>query len=729
MARFPFHKQLDSSDCGAACLRMIAAFYGKRLSSHTIGIRTYTVQQGTSMLSLKHAAESFGFEAQAIRTDWQALRSHVDLPCIVHWNKNHFVVVYRIEDDKVYIADPAYGRIKCGQRDFYRHWYVSEKEVSGFVLLLRPGKEFIPDEDRGERLGFLDFAGYLKPYRAGIAQLLLTMTVASIISLVFPLLTQAVVDRGIGQRNLGLIALLLVAQLLLTLGQAANDLIRSWLMLHITNRVSISFIADFLYKLVRLPISFFDTKRVGDIIQRISDNSRIQNFLTGTLISMLIAAITFIVYAAVMAGYNPGILGVFLLGSAVYVVWVTFFLRKRRELDRKRFEESASNHSNLVQLVSGMQEIKLNGTEKKKLWEWERIQTRLYKVGINSMALEQTQSIGGIFIDQVKNILISYMSARLVVEGAMTLGMMMAVQYIIGQLNAPISQFISFIGSTQDAKLSLERLGEIYSREDEESEEHPKNASIPDSGHIVFDDVVFQYEGPDSERVLDGVSFELGSGKVTAIVGVSGSGKTTLLKLLLGFYKPVSGQITLAGEDLASYSDSAWRSRCGVVMQEGFVFSDTIRNNIAVGTDRVDEERLKNAAHVANVDGFIESLPMGYDTVIGTEGSGVSSGQKQRILIARAVYKNPAYIFLDEATNALDTTNENVILSNLEEFFRGRTVMIIAHRLSTVKNADRIIVLDKGRVAESGTHAQLLAKKGLYYGLVKDQIELNRTEI
>lgn len=555
------------------------------------------------------------------------------------------------------------------------------------------------------------------------------MTVASLISLVFPLLTQAVVDRGIGGRNLGLIVLLLIAQLLLTLGQAANDLIRSWLMLHITNRVSISFISDFLYKLIRLPISFFDTKRVGDIIQRVSDNSRIQSFLTGTLISMLIAAITFIVYAAVMAGYNPGILGVFLLGSTIYILWVAFFLRKRRELDRKRFEESASNQSNLVQLVSGMQEIKLNGTEKKKLWEWERIQTRLYKVGINSMALEQTQRVGGIFIDQVKNILISYMAARLVVEESMTLGMMMAVQYIIGQLNAPISQFITFIGNTQDAKMSLERLGEIYSRADEEREGNPKNACIPDSGEIVFEEVAFQYEGPDSERVLDGVSFRLGSGKVTAIVGVSGSGKTTLLKLLLGFYKPVSGRITLAGENLESFSDSAWRARCGVVMQEGFVFSDTIRNNIAVGDGQVDEDRLKNAAHIAHVDGFIDSLPMGYDTVIGTEGSGVSSGQKQRILIARAIYKNPAYIFLDEATNALDTSNENRILHNLEKFFRGRTVMIIAHRLSTVKNADNIIVLDKGRVAESGTHTQLLENKGLYYRLVKDQIELNRSEI
>lgn len=516
--------------------------------------------------------------------------------------------------------------------------------------------------------------------------------------------------------------MILVAQVALTFGQTANDLISSWLMLHVTTRVSISFISDFLGKLMRLPISFFDSKHVGDIMQRIGDNSRIQSFLTGSLLSIAVAIISFIVYSGIMAAYDLTILGVFMLGSLFYVLWIIFFLKYRRKLDYKRFQESASNQSNLVQLVTGMQEIKLNNCEKQKRWEWERIQARLYKVSIKSMTLNQTQQVGGLFIDQAKNVLISYLAARAVIEGNMTLGMMMAMQYILGQLSAPIMQFISFTQAAQDAKISLERLGEIYDKEDEEPVDSHKIKEIPQSANIVFKDVTFAYNS--AETVLDNINLTIPAGKITAVVGVSGSGKTTLLKLLLGFYQPQKGEIYLGDKSLPLYSDKCWRRCCGVVMQEGFIFSDTIASNIGIVDEEPDHERVVNASRVANISEFIESLPLRYDTEIGPEGNGLSSGQKQRLLIARAVYKEPEYIIFDEATNSLDVSNEKTIMQNMKRFFTGKTVIIVAHRLSTVRNADQIVVLDKGTIAEVGTHEELVTQHSLYYNLVKDQLEL-----
>lgn len=550
------------------------------------------------------------------------------------------------------------------------------------------------------------------------------MLTGSIISLILPFLTQSVIDAGIGTADLYFVVVILIAQVVLVFGQMANELIRSWLMLHMTTRVSISLISDFLAKLMRLPISFFDSKMTGDIMQRIGDHSRIQTFLTGSLLSFVMAAVTFVVYSAVMGGYDLKILGIFLLGSALYVGWVLLFLRRRRKLDYMRFQEASANQSSIVQLIAGMQDIKLNGCEKQKRWEWERIQARLFNVSVNGLALGQTQQIGGTFIDQIKNVLISFLAAKAVIDGDMTLGMMTAMQYIIGQLNAPISQFIGFVQEAQDAKISLERLGEIQNRRDEEDAESDYIRKIPRDADIEFRNVTFQYNGPHSEKVLDGVSITIPHDKVTAIVGASGSGKTTMVKMMLGFYEPVSGEVLLGGSRMGDYSPSAWRKQCSAVMQEGFLFSDTIAANIGVSDDSPDMERVRKAVETANIGDFINGLPLRYNTKIGAEGNGVSTGQKQRLLIARAAYRDARYLFLDEATNSLDANNEKAIMEQLDTLFQGKTVVIVAHRLSTVKNADNIVVLDRGKVVEQGSHRELTNKKGYYYKLVKNQLEL-----
>lgn len=724
-------------DCGPACLRMIAKFYGKNYQQQSLHERCNITKQGVSLLAISDAAEFVGFRTKGVKITWEQLVNEVNLPCIVHWRQNHFVVVYKIKqkgrykhDNLVCVSDPACGLIEYRESEFKKMWLsdVEEGFDTGIALLLEPTPQFYQDNEdstfneNNGRLKFRFLLGYLYPYKKYFFQIFLAMITGSIISLIFPFLTQSVVDNGINNSNISFVLMILVAQMMLIFGQTANELIRSWLMLHVTTRISISFISDFLSKLMRLPISYFDTKMVGDIMQRIGDNSRIQSFLTGSLLSIAIALITFIVYSCVMASYSFTILGIFLLGSVLYVGWVILFLKYRRVLDYKRFQESSANQSNLVQLVTGMQEIKLNNCEKRKRWEWERIQARLYKISIKVMALGQTQQVGGLFIDQIKNVLISYIAAKLVIEGDMTLGMMMAMQYIVGQLNAPVAQFISFTQAAQDAKISIERLGEIYDKEDEEPINGNKIKDIPKNNSVEFKGVSFSYNG--SETVIDDINLMIEAGKITAIVGASGSGKTTLLKLILGFYKAQKGEILLGGLPLSNFSDSSWRKSCGIVMQEGFIFSDSIVNNICIADDTPDNEKLLHATRIANIDSFINSLPLRYSTKIGAEGNGLSSGQKQRLLIARAVYKEPDFIIFDEATNALDANNEKVIMDNMRQFFENKTVVIVAHRLSTVKNADKIVVLNKGKIEEQGTHHELVSKKGMYYNLVKDQLEL-----
>ena len=735
MSKFPHYKQLDAMDCGPNCLRMVAKYYGKTYRLQYLRSRSYITSEGVSMLGISDAAENIGFRTKGYRLTWEQLRDEVPYPCIVHWNQQHFVVVYNIkkksvlDDSKtiIYVSDPAQGLLQYTKDEFLKCWISKKKERKneGTALLLETTPAFYEHEDEQKsKLKFMYLLGYLSPYRKYIFQLILGLLTASVLSMIFPFLTQSIVDYGINNSDLAFIAMVLVAQMILTFGQTANDFIRNWLMLHVTTRISIALISDFLIKLMKLPISFFDSKQIGDIMQRIDDHNRIQSFLTGSLINIIFAAITLIIYTVIMASYHIGILLIFFAGSIFYIGWVLLFLKRRRELDYKRFQQSSANQSNIVQLVTGMQEIKLNTCEKQKRWEWERIQAKLYKVSIKSLALNQNQQIGATFINQAKDIMISFLSAKAVVTGDMTLGMMMAVQYIIGQLNAPIQQFIGFTQEAQDAKISLERLAEIHDRNDEEKPEENRITAVPSKKGISLNNVMFQYEGPHSEKVLKNINLEIPASKVTAIVGTSGSGKTTLVKLLLGFYEPIEGEVLLNGTNKQKYSPREWRKKCGTVMQEGFIFSDSIANNISVANEYPNNDKLDIAVTTANIKDFIETLPLGYETRIGSDGHGLSTGQKQRLLIARSVYKDPDYLFFDEATNALDAKNEKVIMENLDRFFEGRTVVVVAHRLSTVKKADQIVVLEKGEIVEVGNHKQLVNKKGAYFQLVKDQLEL-----
>ena len=729
MRSFPHTMQLDAMDCGPACLKTILKYYNIDVSLSYLRKKCYTSRNGVSLLDISNAAESVGLNAIRVKIIWDQLCNDVKYPCIIHWNNNHFVVLYRIRKGRrkttLYVSDPAIGLLEYSSEQFCEAWYCRDSCL-GIALLVEPRADFtpLPTDEKTRKYGLNKILVYLKPHVHSILQLLLSMIVASALNLIIPFTTQSIVDQGVALGRMGIVKMMLLAQLMITLGQVANEVIRNWLMLHMTARVGISLISDFLSKLMRLPIAFFDKKKTGDILQRIQDHGRVQSFLTSSLLSIIMAVLLLFVYGGILGGYSLPILVIFLLGSLLYIGWILLFLKWRRRIDYVRFRESANNQSSIVQLIGGMQDIKLNNCEKQKLWEWQRIQAKLFKVGIKTLSLSQAQQIGGSLIDQVKNIVISFLAAEAVINGNMTLGMMTALQYILGQLNAPISQFITFIRSSQDASISMERLGEIHNKEDEEPNSLEKKRKIAPYSDIVFSNVVFHYDGPNSPNVIDNVSIRIPHGKTTAIVGASGSGKTTLMKMMLGFYQPISGTITLGGLDLQSYSQSSWRRQCGCVMQDGFIFSNTIAENIGLCDDYPDMERVQVAAGIANIQKWIESLPQGYNTMIGVDGQGLSIGQRQRILIARAAYKNTPFLFFDEATNSLDANNEKDIMENLNGLFINKTVVIIAHRLSTVKNANNIIVLDQGRMVEEGTHNQLIEKHGYYYKLVKNQLEL-----
>lgn len=723
---FTFYKQLDSMDCGPTCLRMVAKHYGKSYSLPFLREKCYIDKAGVSLKGISEAAELIGFRTLAVKiplTDKVDLPSLAEapLPTVVHWNQNHFVVVYKYSKKFIWIADPGSGKFKLTHEEFSKSWISSENK--GITLLLEPTGQFYKDDfDDEDVKGFGFLYQYLVPHKKLVTQLILGLLLGTVFQLIFPFLTQSLVDIGIDTKNLNFIHLVLAGQLMLFFSQMVVQFIQSWILLHISVRINVGLIADFLIKLMQLPLGFFDAKNTGDLLQRIGDHKRIETFLTQSTLSLLLSSMSLFVFSIVLAVYSIPIFLIFISAAVFYVLWIFIFLKKRKEIDYRAFQQMADNQDSLIEIIQGMPEIKLQGSQLKRRWKWATIQAKLFRTQMKSLSISQYQDAGALGINQFKDILITFVAAKSVLDGQMTLGMMLAIQYIIGQLNAPLRQLVGFIRSAQDAKISLERLSEIHGAKPEESIKEQKMDMIPD-GDIHIRNLSFRYTAI-SDHVLEDINITIKKGKTTAIVGTSGSGKTTLIKLLLGFYEPTKGQIHIGNHPLSSIYQKIWRQQCGVVMQEGFIFSDTVAANIAESDDQISFSKVIAAATTANIMDFIQELPLGFSTMIGAKGNGISQGQKQRMLIARSVYKNPEFIFFDEATNALDANNESIIMNNLNTFLENKTAVVVAHRLSTVKHADQIIVLENGRVIEQGTHHDLIQSKGNYFTLVKNQLEL-----
>lgn len=715
--------------CGIASIAMISEYYGNRLSIAVLNDYCITNAHGVSLLAIYNIVEKLGFKARCVRAEIEDLK-HLTLPAIIHWNQNHFVVLHKCDGKKFHVADPAKGLLVYSTEEFKKGWTGPTDDHSdpkGIIMLLEPNDHFgkiNPDSD-GERRSFRFLSGYLRQYSRNFGLIIFGLLLGCVMQLILPFLTQAIVDRGIRDSNINLIWLILLGELMIVIGRTATDFIRRWLLLHISMRINISLLSDFFIKLLKLPMSFFDTKLIGDLMQRMSDHSRVQSFLTGQVLSVVFTFLSFAVFGIVLFIYDKLIFIIFSIGSIIYGIWISTFLKRRKIIDYELFEQQAINQNKTYQFITSMQEIKLQDCERRRRWEWEDTQADLFTVQMKSLKLQQTQEAGSIFINEIKNILITVFAATAVINGQMTLGAMLAVQYIIGQLNSPVQQLMNFIYSLQDVKISLERINEIHEGHNEENATESAKSFPTDSLlSISLRNVSFKYDPHALNNVLNDISFDIPAGKVTAIVGASGSGKTTLIKLMLGYYPVSAGKISIAGFDIADYNLKWWRRQCGVVMQDGVIFSESIARNIAVDDNEIDTDRMHHAARIACIDDYIMSLPLRYDTRIGRDGVGLSKGQTQRILIARAVYRDPKFIFLDEATNSLDAKNERETVSNLDDFYRGRTVVVVAHRLSTVRNADHIIVVDSGRIVETGTHESLIALGGTYYNLVKNQLEL-----
>ena len=689
--------------------------------------KCYITREGVSFLGLSEAADSLGFRTLGVKIPFEMLNENVPLPCIVHWRQKHFIVVYKIRNDKIWAADPAVGLVKYTREEFVKCWAstIADGKPTGLVLIIEPTPALFESENQHENAnGFKFLFKYFRLYRKYFFQLILGLLLGSCIQLIIPFLTQSIIDIGLNNNDIGFIYLILFAQLALLFGRMSVEFIRGWLLLHIGSRVNVAVISGFLQKLMSLPIAFFDTKLTGDILQRIDDNNRIEEFLTSASLNILFSFFNLVVFGIVLAIFKVKILLLFLAGSALYIIWVSLFMKSRARLDHQRFKQMSLSGTKLINIVNGMQEIKLTQSELSMRWDWEKLQASLFGLKVKGLSIIQYQSAGATFINEVTNVFITVVAATAVLKGTMTLGMMLAVQFIIGQLNVPVSQIIGFFRVSQDARMSLDRLAEVHRMDDEEPNPEMKVRKLPDKKDIYINNLSYQYEGPRSPFAIKDADLFIQENKITAIVGTSGSGKTTLLKMLLGFYQPVNGEILIGDTQLSNLSLKVWREKVGAVMQDGFLFPDTIAANIAPGSEEINEEKLINAVEIANIKGFIESLPLGYNTKIGANGHGLSEGQKQRLLIARVIYKNPDIIIFDEATNSLDANNEKAIVENLAGFFEGKTVIVVAHRLSTVKDADKIVVLDSGRIIETGTHESLIVKRGAYFNLVKNQLEL-----
>lgn len=712
--------------CGAACLLMVCRYYGIRASLSEIDSLCVPTKEGMSLLGIKESALSLGFECKAMKAPLAAL-SQLNHPCILHWNQNHYVVLFKIsKNGKRYtVADPGKGVVKYSEKEFREHWIGNQDngmEV-GIVMELIPKEGMTYKATVSTQSSWRFLMRYLRQHKKPLLVIVAGLLAGCVLQLIMPFLTQAIVDIGIKNQDIHFIWLVLLGEFMIVAGRTVTDFIRRWLLLHVSMRINLSLVSDFFIKLLKLPMSFFDTKLMGDLLQRIGDHSRVQNFLTGQLLNIIFTLLSFVVFGIVLCVYNVYIFAIFAAGSLIYGFWIASFLKRRKVLDYELFEKEAINQNKTYQFVTTMQEIKLQDCERRRRWEWEDTQADLFVIQMKSLKLQQTQEAGSVFINEIKNILITVFAATAVINGQMTLGAMLAVQYIIGQLNSPVEQLMKFIYSMQDVKISLERINEIHEgRNEEDNNKQAKCFETKKS--IKLDHIDFKYDIHAVRNTIEHVSFDIPEGKVTAIVGASGSGKTTLIKLILGYYPVLSGVISIAGRSINEYNLKWWRRHCGVVMQDGAIFSESIARNIAIDDNDIDKDRMEEAARIANIHDYVMSLPLKYDTIIGRDGIGLSQGQKQRILIARAVYKNPDFIFLDEATNALDAKNERAIVENLDKFYKGRTVVVVAHRLSTVKNADQIIVLDGGKVVETGNHSTLIAKRGAYYTLVKNQLEL-----
>jgi len=731
---FPFYKQLDLTDCGPACLRMIAKFYGKVYSADFLREKCHITREGVSVSGITDGADSIGLHSIAVSIGFDSLRNEAPLPCIAYWRQRHFLIVHDINDTHVMVADPAHGKIKYSKDEFLNGWTGNkflQADNEGLIILLEPTPRFYEDygETKKSKLGLKYLLPYLKPYRSYLFQLLIGLVIGSVLQLALPFLTQSIVDYGVRYQDIHFIYLILIGQIMLFTSQTTLSIIRSWLLLHLGARVNISIASDFLTKLMKLPLSFFDSKITGDIMQRVDDNRRVESFLSSQSLGLVFSAFNAIVFLLVLFYYNLLIGTIFLTGSAIYILWVLTFSKKRAELDYRRFDESAGNSSSLIQIISGISEIKLNGSEKRRRWEWESIQIKLFRISLRGLTIANYQGAGAFFINELKNITITFLAAKSVLDGQITLGMMLAIQYMIGQINSPLNNLIGFIQSAQDARISLERIGEIEDQTEEQENSESKIDYLPNDRTIYIENLNFRYGGPSSKWIIEDLTLELPAGKVTAIVGTSGSGKTTLLKLLLKLYNPTNGSIKVGNVGLDKIDTPFWRNNCGVVMQEGYIFTDTLLRNITESDSEkiLDKEKLQRSVNMANIEEFAENLPAGYYSRIGTQGtSGInlSGGQKQRVLIARAIYKDPNFLFFDEATSSLDANNEKVIMEELDHYFNGKTVLIIAHRLSTVRKADQIIVMEKGKIVESGSHESLTQARGAYYNLVKNQLEL-----
>ena len=731
VADFRFYKQHDSMQCGVACLQMICKYLGREYTVDSLSKLCFATTEGVSLLGINEAANTLGLHTVCARATTDML-SNEPLPCILYWNQNHFVVLYKVKmKKKFYVADPGKGLVTYSLNEFKQHWIStsSNGEDKGIAMFLETTPAFFTynmecEENVKEKRSFRFLFGYVKKYRKYFGQIILGLVIGSLLLLVLPFLTQSIVDVGIKNQNIGFVWLILLGQLILTISRTAIDFIRRWLLLHISLRINISLVSNFFIKLLKLPMSFFDTKLMGDLMQRMNDHSRVNNFLTQQTLNITFAMLTFVVFSVVLFFYNKLVFAIFLLGSILYGGWMTLFLKRRKVLDYELFEQQAINNNKTYEFITSMQEIKLQDCEQRRRWEWEDTQADLFGVQMKSLKLQQTQEAGSIFINEVKNIIITVVAATAVIHGQMTLGMMLAVQYIIGQLNSPVEQLMNFFYSLQDVKISLERINEIHQMDDENGKEGLQTSIEDKNDGIDIKTIMFKYDPHALRKTIDDVNIHIPQGKVTAIVGASGSGKTTLIRLMLGYYPVLEGKINIGNTDINKLNKKWWRRQCGVVMQDGVIFSESIARNIAVDDGDIDKKRLLKAAEIACIKDYVMALPLKFNTKIGRDGVGLSQGQKQRILIARAVYKNPDYIFLDEATNSLDANNERSIVENLDKFYKGKTVVIVAHRLSTVKNADQIVVIDHGKVVEVGNHESLTAKRGAYYNLVKNQLEL-----